>query len=171
VVGGEGVGGSGRGCGSCKSETTVGGDARLAVGVAVGRVASVGGAGCSRSHKRESSLSLNARSTVRVAVCRVAGVSSAGRRWGDERECAVGRDTLDSLRIGVGRVAGVLRGSGLTLQRTGESTGSGRGQREEKCALHVGKRLMGGVEEDVGVLSEVEVRSVCCCWMRKVNGK
>jgi hypothetical protein len=85
-------------------------------------------------------------------VCRVAGVSSAGRRRGDERECAVGRDTLNSLRIGVGRVAGVLRGSGLTLQRTGESTGGGRSQREEKCALHVGKRLMSRVEEGVGVL-------------------
>jgi hypothetical protein len=101
-------------------------------------VASVGGG--SRCGESESTVGRDARLAIRVAVGRVASVTSAGRSRSHKGECAVGRDTLNSLRVGVGRVAGVLCGRGFTSQRTGESTSGGRGQREEKGAVHVGLR-------------------------------
>jgi hypothetical protein len=115
----------------------------------VGRVAGIGRS--SRCSQSQSTVGRDARLSIGIAVCRVAGIPSAGRSRSDQRECAIGRDTLDALRIGVGRVAGVLSGRGLTSQRTGECTSGGRGQREEKCAVHVAMRSS-RVEEDVGVL-------------------
>jgi hypothetical protein len=70
---------------SCKSENAIGGNARLAIGIAVGRVAGVSSAGRRRSDERKCAVGRDTLHTFRVGVRRVAGILRGGGFFASQR--------------------------------------------------------------------------------------
>jgi tetrahydromethanopterin S-methyltransferase subunit F len=137
-------GSHGRGCWGGKSKSAVGRDTRLAVRVAVSRVACVSG-GSSRGRRSDQSQrpsSGNAGLSIGVAVSRVAGVGRSSRRCGSRKsESSVSRDARLAVRVAVSWVASVSGGRRRRGSRKSQTTVG----RDAGLAVGVAVRRVAGV--------------------------